>query len=377
MNILYIADSSSWHNAKWTEYFASQGHKVVLFSDYKPYYKKIKFHKDIKIIESNPFIETKSRHFNKLNSILKYKYKIEKVIKDENIEIIHCVALYYSFLSTFLNTNIPIIYTTQGSEILIRSQNNFFYKYMAKKVFTKVDIITNDSKTIQNAGFKLGAKKENNYIIQNGVDLSIFNTSVENIRKSKLLIEDDIFLIYSPRGFIPLYNITDIIEALFLLKQENINFKCMFAFAFGEEYLENYKILIAKYKLEEHIIWNGYLEHSEMAKYYFAADVTVSVPSSDSSPKSVYESMACETPVIVSNLPWTNEYLTENKNIVKVKVNSPKQIKNALLKLYKDKLFYKKIVKNGVYIIKEIYDYDLNMTKMEKIMLDAIENKSK
>ena len=107
--------------------------------------------------------------------------EIEKIIEKENIEIIHCVALYYGFLSTFLNTNLPIIYTTQGSEILIRSQNNFFYKYMAKRVFNSVDIVTNDSKTIQSAGFKLGAKKENNYIIQNGVDLKIFNNQYVTI----------------------------------------------------------------------------------------------------------------------------------------------------------------------------------------------------
>lgn len=374
MNILYIADSSSWHNAKWIEFFAERGHKVFLFSDHKPYYKKIKFHQSIKIIESVPFIETKNRHFNKLNSIFKYKYEIEKIIKNEKIDIIHSVALYYGFLSTFLNTNLPIIYTTQGSEILIRSQNNFFYKYMAKKVFNRVDIVTNDSKTIQNAGFNIGARWKNNYIIQNGVDLKIFNTNVENIRSTKLMIDDDTFLIYSPRGFIPLYNIPDIIEALNLLKSENIKFKCMFSFAFGEEYLEKYKALITKYGLQDYVIWNGYLEHADMAKYYFSADITLSVPSSDSSPKSVYESMACGTPVIVSELPWTNEYLTEGKNIVKVKLNSPEQIKDAILRLYEDKIFYKKIVENGLEIVKEIYDYDLNMSKMEKIMLNAIGN---
>ena len=30
----------------------------------------------------------------------------------------------------------------------------------------------------------------------------------------------------------------------------------------------------------------------------------VSIPFSDSSPSSVYEAMACQTPVIVSTLPW-------------------------------------------------------------------------
>lgn len=376
MNILYIADSSSWHNAKWTEYFAKRGHIIVLFSDYKSYYKKIEFNKKIKIIESTPFIETQNRHFNKLNSIVKYKYQIEKILKEEKIEIIHCVALYYGFLSTFLNTSIPIIYTTQGSEILIRSQSSFFYKYMARRTFEHVSIITNDSTAIQNAGFKLGARQEKNYIIQNGVDLNIFNINIDNLRKTKLNIKDDTFLIYSPRGFTPLYNIVDIIEALNLLKSENIKFKCMFAFAFGEEYLNDYKSLISKYELEDFIIWNGYIEHSEMAKYYFAADVTISVPSSDSSPKSVYESMACGTPVIVSNLPWTNENLLENKHILKVSVNNPEMIKNSILRLYNDSILKGKLSINGLNIVKEKFDYEINMSNMEHIMIKEIkENK--
>jgi len=321
-------------------------------------------------------METKNRHFNKLNSIVKYKHQIEKIIKEEKIEIIHCVALYYGFLSTFINKKIPVIYTTQGSEILIRAQNNFFYKYMAKRTFKNVDIVTNDSKTIQEAGFRLGAKKEENYIIQNGVDLKIFNTSVENI-KTKLNVHEDELLLYSPRGFTPLYNIIDIIEALNLLRNENVKFKCMFAFAFGEEYLEKYKALISKYKLEDYIIWNGYLEHNEMAKYYFAADITLSVPSSDSSPKSVYESMACGTPVIVSDLAWTNENLKDKVHILKVPVNNPEMIKTAILNLYKDKKLKTELSNNGLKIVKEVFDYEMNMSKMESIMIQAINESHK
>jgi glycosyltransferase involved in cell wall biosynthesis len=372
MNILYIADSSSWHNAKWTEFFAKQGHKVILFSDNKPYYKEIFFHENIKIIESDPFIETKNRHLNKITSIVKYKHQIEKIIKEEDIEIIHCVALYYGFLSTFLKTDLPVIYTTQGSEILIRSQSSIFYKHMAKRTFDSVDIITNDSHLIQKAGIEIGAKKENNYIIQNGVDISIFNEKIENIRQVNLKVSDETLLIYSPRGFIPLYNIVDIIEALNLLKKENIDFKCMFAFAFGGEYLPKYKSLVAQYGLENNVIWNGYVNHSDMAKYYRSADVTLSVPSSDSSPKSVYESMACGTPVIVSDLPWTKEHLQEKVNVLKVKVNTPKMIKESILELYNNKPLRLELIKNGIQIAKDVFDYEANMSKMESIMLRTI-----
>jgi glycosyltransferase involved in cell wall biosynthesis len=42
---------------------------------------------------------------------------------------------------------------------------------------------------------------------------------------------------------------------------------------------------------------------------YRAADVVVSIPSSDSSPRSVWEALACGRPVVVSDLPWAREEL--------------------------------------------------------------------
>lgn len=375
MNILYIADSASWHNAKWTEYFAENtNHKVILFSDLKPDYKKVHFHKNVKLVEMPSMIDFKSRHINKITSILMYKKAIENIIKKEKIDIIHTVALYYAFLASYLKTDLSIIYTPQGSELLMRAQNNRLYSYMARRVFKRVDVITGDSRAIQNAGFLFGAKKEKNYIIQNGVDLNIFNPSVESIR-SELGAEEDTLLLYSPRAFDPLYNIPDIIECLRILKDQQINFKCMFAYAFGEQYLNQYKKMIKKFGLEDYIIWNGYTDHEDMPKYYKSADIVLSVPSSDSSPKTVYESMACGTPVVVTNLAWTQEHLVEDEHIVKVNVNKPDEIARAILKITNDSKFKEQLSKNGIEIVKELYSYHDNMKKMETIMENEIVRK--
>jgi glycosyltransferase involved in cell wall biosynthesis len=61
----------------------------------------------------------------------------------------------------------------------------------------------------------------------------------------------------------------------------------MFSYAFGDEYLEELKEKISNLKLEDNIIWLGFLNYHEMARHYNAADVVISIPSSDSSPKRV------------------------------------------------------------------------------------------
>jgi glycosyltransferase involved in cell wall biosynthesis len=51
-----------------------------------------------------------------------------------------------------------------------------------------------------------------------------------------------------------------------------------------------------------------------MPDVYRAADVVVSLASSDSSPRSVWEALACARPVVVSDLPWAREELEHGRN---------------------------------------------------------------
>ena len=81
---------------------------------------------------------------------------------------------------------------------------------MAKQTFSQIDIITGDSKLIQSQGYKLGAKENSNFIIQNGVDTKVFYPKNTNI-KIKLGIKKDETLLFSPRAITPNYNIDTII----------------------------------------------------------------------------------------------------------------------------------------------------------------------
>jgi glycosyltransferase involved in cell wall biosynthesis len=53
----------------------------------------------------------------------------------------------------------------------------------------------------------------------------------------------------------------------------------------------------------------GNVPVDELADFYRAADVCVSIPSTDSSPISVWEAMACGSPIVVSDLPWARAEL--------------------------------------------------------------------
>lgn len=373
MNILYIADSSSWHNAKWTEYF-SERHNVFLFSDYKENYKPVYFNENIKLIQIPPLISTGSRHLDKLSSLFYYSKMVNELIVEYDIDVIHCVAIYYAFLGTFLKTNKPIIYTQQGSELLVKAKTNWLYRYMARRVFSNVAAVTGDSRVIQAAGYKYGALEGNNHIIQNGVDLRMFNSLEKEDQIPNLCSDDYCVKLYSPRAITPLYNIDIIIESLAILKNTyKLNFKCQFTYGFGEEHLEKYSDLVIKYDLDNYIEWVGYVDFSEMPNYYRYSDIVLSIPTSDSSPKSVYESMACGTPVVVSDLPWVDESLTNNFTVVVCDIRSASSLAENIMKLVRDSDLYMAIRKNACSMVKAKFSYESEMKKMENIMLDLVD----
>jgi glycosyltransferase involved in cell wall biosynthesis len=58
----------------------------------------------------------------------------------------------------------------------------------------------------------------------------------------------------------------------------------------------------------------GNVSPERMPDVYRAADVVLSVPSSDSSPRSVWEALACGCPVVVSDLPWARDELKDGRH---------------------------------------------------------------
>lgn len=379
MNILYLSSSSDWHIDLWAQYF-TKNHSVYLFSDKENYQNDQPFEGVTVnhsagllggILNFFSFKSHKLFQINKLISAKYYAYRVDALIKSENIQVVHAHNLYYGYVASFLKAKVPVIFTPMGSDIIIHAQNNFIYKHMAHQAFYKAVVVTGDSLLVQKRGYKVGAKAERNYIIQNGVDSSIFYPKDNSLKKDFHIGEDE-FLFFSPRAITPLYNIDIILDALHTLKKSNHRFKCMFSFAFGGQYYSELKHKVTMLGLEDYVIWLGYVKYEDMQLYYNASDLVISVPSSDSSPKSVYEAMFCGKPVIISDLEWSHELLDELECVCRVDVRNADQLSNSITRLISNSRFSEKITKNSLQIAHKTFDYEVNMAKMEYIMLEII-----
>jgi glycosyltransferase involved in cell wall biosynthesis len=262
-------------------------------------------------------------------------FEIKKILKQIKPDVVHAVnalnLIYLNYKTDFLkvieNQGSDVIYTPGKFKILIP-----FYKHMYKKV----DIVVQDSKIAQEFGIKYGAPKDNyrNKIIEIGIDFKIFNKDVPKgiIRKKFNLGSRQV--IFHSRGVVdPVYNIDIVIKSILNV---NKNFpECVFIFTAHKEQLDSkLQDFIQNNSLERNILFAGYQDRIKDLKYFYSdADVNLSVPSSDSSPFSVYESMACLTPNVVTDLPWLYANFIPDKHLMLCSVRNEKSLADSINKI--------------------------------------------
>ncbi len=178
------------------------------------------------------------------------------------------------------------------------------------------DVAMADSQALLDRLIALGAARDRTVLVNWGVDLTTFapvNGARPAVRAELGLGPGPVIL--SPRSLTPVYNPETILAAFALVTRARPDAQLV---------LKHMGIddpgLPSVADASVHVV--GHVPHERMAGYYQAADVCVSIPSSDSSPRSVWEAMACGCPVIVSDLPWVHELIGAEQDALVVPIDA-------------------------------------------------------
>lgn len=250
---------------------------------------------------------------------------IDKIYQKFNFDIIHAhVALPDGFASMLISKkyNKPNIVTIHGQDLQYTIFKNRGCKKKLYRVFNSIDkIITVSSK------LKKIVKNEKFYskisVINNGVDLSVFNES-----KKGDLRKDNKFLIISASNLIESKGIDLNIKALsrIIKKYPNIMY---YIIGEGEERikLEN---LVNDLRLDNNVRFLGKLSHIEVIKYMNECDL-YSMPSWQEGFGMVYiEAMACAKPVIAVYGEGIQDAIDNGVNGILVKPKDIESLADAI-----------------------------------------------
>jgi glycosyltransferase involved in cell wall biosynthesis len=215
-------------------------------------------------------------------------WRLRRIVSRYPNAVVHAHSTYYIAMARAAGCR--YVATPQGSEVLARPYRSRFYKEFARYALTGARRITVDSIDMQRCLGELFGLDA--IIIQNGIDIdAILERGLPGMGRDKIV---------SMRGIVPNYQIELLLDARNrTLPGTPIHFCYPFS---GEEYRAAIarKFIAADTDL-------GRLSRPDLYRLLQSALLVVSIPLSDSSPRSVYEAIFCGCIVAATDGAWIGQ----------------------------------------------------------------------
>ena len=244
---------------------------------------------------------------NRLSSI----FKLRKKIRDDKYDVIHIHWGYNGLFCLGLNT--PVVVTFHGSDL--NRPFPFKIRSMIAYLFSKISTITSNYNIFVSEALVKNSliKKKKMTVIPMGIDLEKF------CPKDKRECRDQLELPLNKHIILFGGNSSQVVKRLPL---------AMSAFSYLDD----------KYKL----ITIDYIDHNLIPIYMNACDMLLMTSAIEGSPTMIKEALACNVPVVSTNVGDVKEQLNGLENCFIIKSETPREIASVVKKCIKNQ-----VVPNG------------------------------
>lgn len=209
----------------------------------------------------------------------------------------------------------PLIASAWGSDVFgVRGLS----RQRSRRALTGSQLVFADSEHLARATRDLADVRVE--VVRWGLDLGMYAPGDRTVARQALALDYDGPLIASVRGLDTLYNPVLLLEAFARVRRQRPTARLLIKNP-QQHITTETKRAIERLGLDGVVMIVGNVPAQRMPDVYRAADVVVSIPSSDSSPRSVWEALACGASVVVSDLPWAREELVDGKQALLTKLD--------------------------------------------------------
>jgi len=327
LRLCFVGDAQSIHTVRWLRFFHERGHSVAVVSAAS--------------LGDDFVAATSYRLSNDApipgTRILRNVFELRRYVTNFDPDVLHAHYINEAGWLAALSGFHPFVLTAWGSDVYIAPRESLLAKVMTPYAVRRADFVTADSYDQIAVLRQMGARQEATAVVCWGVDLSDFaGCSRENWRR-RHGVGQDREVILSPRRWVTNSNIPVILDAFALVRRYRPKAFLVLAGAPSEDALIRRDIEARARALG---IWGAtlvaHVEVAELPELYAAADITVSVCSSDGTPVSVLEAMAARSAVIAGDLPSLREWVTDGQTGLLVPVSNSAALATQIVQLLGD-----------------------------------------
>lgn len=375
MRICYIADGRYIHTRRWLSYFSEHGNEthLVSFAPVTP--------EHVRAIE-----EAGGRYHGELGNFHLKRFwltardmlSLRRLLRREKIDVLHCHFLSHNAWYAALSGFRPLVITVMGGGDVCGpgwQPNGTHERLLTPFALRHADLITSWSRVMAEAVRPYCRNGTPVEVIHGGVDLTRFHRGPkQEYLRERWKLPAEAKVVFSPRLMRPLSNITQIAAAAGLVCEKVPHTYFLFA-APAEQRNEAYEVEVRRVLHEAGVADNarfvGPIPHQQMADYHRFADVTVSVPSTDGTPMTVLESMACGTPVVVGDIPdYDPQYFKDGETVLMANPANAASIAQGITKLLLDPALVQRLSTEAERRVRDNGSYESQMSKMNQLYQD-------
>ena len=286
---------------------------------------------------------------------------LRRLIDTFRPDVVHAHWMPFAALAALAGAR-PLVATAWGSDVYGASLK---HRLLIRLALHRSAVAMTDSRDLMNRLRELGPASLQTMVVNWGVDFETLAPPSEQQRtelKARFGLGSGP-VVLSPRGLKDLYNPGVVVEAFKRVHASIPNARLVLkhggvAGEMRPEWADAPGIKVI-----------GRIAYDEMADLFRAADVTVSIPASDSSPRSVWEAMAAGSATVLSDLSWVDELIEDDRDAIVV-APEVEPVASAIERLIRDEALRRRIVSSARQLVEKHRDRKTELARVERCYLE-------
>ena len=269
-----------------------------------------------------------------------------------------------------------------------KNRSNMFEKIMI--VFSihtgmfalkKADAIIAVTHGIKNYLLERGVTENKVWVVENGANTELFkpikNSNVVGELKNRLHINNDERIVLFVGNLAPWQGVEYLIHATPLIIKEIPKTKILIV---GDGIMkEKLESLVKELNIGRNIIFTGTVPYENVPEYINVSDICVAPFIRERnekiglSPLKIYEYLACEKPVVASNIRGVGNLLESSNSGISVIPDNPNELAKAIIKLLNDKQLREQMGKNGREMVVNNYSWENTAKKTIEVFENILD----
>lgn len=295
---------------------------------------------------------TKLSHFKRIVEYAFAPFAIKKIIRLEKPDMVIAErTTSYGFLAAISGVN-TIVIAQQGRTDLWPEDSILLplKKIIQKHAFKKAHLIHAWGPVMTISMKAIGVDMNKVLVIPKGIDLSLFEASVNNSTKIEAIVT---------RSLQPEYRHDCILKAFAILDKKDIDFSL--TIVGNGSRLEHLKKLAKELNIQNKVIFTGRIANTALPQLLKQANFYISMPNTEGVSASLFEAMACNCYPVVSDIPGNQGWIQHRDNGQLIPIDNYNKLADELVWSFKNPDSRNKAITKNQKFVEENANYKINM----------------